>query len=139
MAFENYQTWSWAIYALSALLVMLVTFRITRNWNTGVKAFLRVTILVLMAVPWYVDGTQGVMAPAFTISVFEGLTSGGNQWMRAGLPLLSVLVISYFVLVIGLWISRKKETDSTESDEEKKDNISPQSAAEKKQRMEPGL
>jgi hypothetical protein len=122
MTFENYQTWSWAIYALSALVVMLVTLRITRNWHVSIKGFLRVTVFVLMAVPWYVEGTMGPLAPALTVSVFEGVTLGGDSWTRAGYPLLAALGLGYLVALIGLWISsrfgsRDDETDEEESSE----------------------
>lgn len=139
MAFENYQTWSWAVYALSAVLVMLVTLRMTRNWYTGVKAFLRVTLLITMAVPWYVSGTQGTMAPAFAIAAFEGLTLEGNQWMRAGLPLMAALTLGYFIMVIGLWIARSQQAkrgadDST--DQPGQNSTEPHPA---KERTEPGI
>ena len=119
MTFENYQTWIWAIYALSALVVMLVTLRMTRNWHSGVKGFLRVTVLVLMAMPWYVQqDATGPLAPAITVAVFEGVTLGGDGWKRAGLPLIAVLSLGYLLWLAGWWVSRRLSVEKEDKQRE---------------------
>lgn len=124
MTFENYQTWIWALYALSALVVLLVTFRITRSWHGSVKGFLRVTALVLMATPWYVQSdSMGQVAPAITIAVFEAVTSGVDNWKRAGIPLVTVLGLSYLLWLMLWWISSR--FGSNKDDEDQQDSEHP--------------
>lgn len=123
MTFENYQTWIWATYVLSALVVMLVTFRMTRNWHGSVKGFLRVTALVLMATPWYVQpDAMGPLAPAITIAVFEGVTLGGDNWKRAGMPLIAVLTLGYLLWLSGWWISRRFSSEKEDEEQQEPHN-----------------
>ncbi|WP_417598483.1 hypothetical protein [Oceanospirillum sp.] len=119
MAFESYQFLSWSIYLLSALAVMIVTLRITRSWPLTLRGFIVTTATVLFAVPWYVQGTGGPLAPAVIITFFE--TFGGVEgatWMRAGLPLLGGLAVGYLVLALFLWLkSRQGESGAASSGE----------------------
>lgn len=114
MAFENYQIWSWIIYLLSALVVMLVTLRITRSWPLTLKGFVVVTAGVFFLMPWYVQGSAGPMAPAVIVTFFETFGGeAGGSWMRAGLPLLAALAVGYLALALWLRVkSQQVESDS---------------------------
>lgn len=119
MAFENYQFMSWIIYLLSALGVLLVTLRITRRWPRALRGFVMTTATVLFMLPWYIHDASGIMAPAVIITFFESFGGvEGTNWMRAGVPLLAGLLVGYLVLLIYLWLSRKAELKTPESDSE---------------------
>lgn len=115
MAFENYQIWSWTIYLLSALVVMLVTLRLIRRWPLTLRGFVMTTAAALFIVPWYVAGSAGPMAPAVIITFFEFIAGDSEgAWMRAGLPLIGGLALGYLLLALFLWW-RAREIPADES------------------------
>lgn len=118
MAFENYQIWSWIIYLLSALVVMLVTLRITRRWRVTLRGFVVTTATVLFVMPWYGQGSGGPMAPAVIITFFEAFDGkNGQSWMRAGLPLLGALAVGYLLLALYLGFVRSRNQAAAEAAE----------------------
>ncbi|WP_028305143.1 hypothetical protein [Oceanospirillum maris] len=111
MAYENYQVWSWVIYLLSALVVMLVTLRMTHSWPVTLKGFVITSATVLFMVPWYVQGNAGPMAPAVIITFFEALGSDQEtSWLRAGLPLMAAMAVGYLLFALVLWFKRSQQS-----------------------------
>lgn len=114
MAFENYQVWSWMTYLLSALVVMIVTLRITRSWPVTLRGFIVTTATALFAVPWYIQGDSGPMAPAVIVTFFEALSAEPtSSWMRAGIPLMGALALCYFLLALFLWFKNRAMVETT--------------------------
>lgn len=111
MTFENYQFWSWSFYALATAIVLGITLRVTLSWPLLLRSWLRVTTLVLMVVPWYVQGDTGPMAPAIIISFFEALTIEASSWLRAGKPILLVMAGGY-ALTVAYWFWAKNKVES---------------------------
>jgi len=117
MAYENYQVWSWVIYLLSALVVMLVTLRITHSWPVTLKGFVITSATVLFMVPWYIQGNTGPMAPAVIITFFEALASDQEtSWLRAGLPLMVAMAVGYLLLALVLWFKRNQQATVKSAD-----------------------
>ncbi|OPX54439.1 hypothetical protein SAMN02745127_02751 [Oceanospirillum multiglobuliferum] len=114
MTFEDYQVWGWSFYALAAIIVLGVTLRITLSWPLFLRSWLRVTAFVIMAVPWYVQGNAGPMAPAIIISFFEALTLDLESWARAGKPLLLAMAGGYVLMLLYWFYARKQVQEDAE-------------------------
>jgi hypothetical protein len=129
---ENY-LWGMVAYYLGAALLMLCCWRFTRwiGWQ-----WLRYGLLLLMAVlllmPFTAYPDMDFFAPAWFVSLFEGLTKATEQGaLRAGVPLLIgciVAVALYFMVISGKLIylrnsSRGKldKPDTAEINEVKSD------------------
>lgn len=119
MTFEDYQVWGWGFYALASLVVLGITFRMTASWPLLLRNGLRMTAVIVMSVPWYVQGDTGPMAPAIIISLFEALTIELNAWARAGKPLLLALLVGYILTLLHWRYVKKRDNAQTEPNPER--------------------
>jgi len=129
--------WGLVSYYLGAGLVLLFCWHF-RQW-IGWRYF-RNLILVLLSVvllmPFSAYPDMNYLAPAWFVSIFEGLTEATEAgYLRAGVPLIVatlVAVVVYIMVEIGLLYRRRKsagEPSGSKSpearDEEPQGNIRP--------------
>lgn len=109
---ENY-LWGMVAYYLGAALVLLCCWRFARwiAWQ-----WLRYGLLVLMAVlllmPFTAYPDMDFFAPAWFVSLFEGLTKATEQGaLRAGVPLLvaEIVALVVYIIVATVLIIRKRK------------------------------
>lgn len=92
---------AWLGYALASLLLIFLSWRMSRNWRPAALGRLfRVWLAVLLITPAYVEEGVNALAPAWVVTLF--ITAGeGLQAARPGyLPLVSALGLAT-ALVIG--------------------------------------
>lgn len=109
---ENY-LWGMVAYYFGAALVLFCCWRFTRwiGWQ-----WLRFGLLVLMAVlllmPFTAYPDMDFFAPAWFVSLFEGLTKATEQGaLRAGVPLLvaEIVALVVYITVATVLIIRKRK------------------------------
>ncbi len=103
---QNEYLMAWGAYLLGGLMCFYCWWMITAKISPMViRLLLRTVVAVLLFMPWYVDGTAGYLAPAVVAMSIEGLFVSGADFSRAGLPLMSTLIIACLVTTVisGVW------------------------------------
>ena len=78
---------------LAATGLLFVFLRMTSGLGlVALRRALRVSMAVLLFMPWYSYADQDYLAPAFLIAAFEALVRGSELWTRAGIPLLASML-----------------------------------------------
>ena len=75
-----------ALYALASVLLIIVGWRVTRNWRPVVLGrLLRVWLAVLLMTPAYVEAGINAVAPAWVVTLFiaagDGLEAARIGWL----------------------------------------------------------
>lgn len=113
---ENY-LWGWVVYAVGALFLMFVLWVTLRRFPWA--AFRHVLLIITSAflftpITAYQDDKH--LAPAFFVSLYEGVFLGGDTSFQRGLaPILAVVVgllVLYTLLRIMIFWWRKKHRHS---------------------------
>lgn len=104
---EEYLT-AWGVYILAASGLFSAFWQMTRTlpW-LFLKRVMRVSVMVVLFMPWFSYSEQDYLAPAYLITAFEALALGSELWVRAGVPLLFALS-SAFVLTTIFSVALKK-------------------------------
>lgn len=99
---------AWGVYLLAASGLFFAFWQMTRSlpW-LFLKRVIRVSVMVVLFMPWFSYSEQDYLAPAYLITAFEALAQGSELWVRAGVPLLSALSFA-FVLTIIFSVALKK-------------------------------
>jgi hypothetical protein len=100
---------AWGVYFLAASGLFFAFWQMTRTlpW-LFLKRVIRVSVMVVLFMPWFSYSEQDYLAPAYLIAAFEVLAQGSDKWSRAGVPMLSALSLA-FVLTIIFSIAGKKQ------------------------------
>ena len=110
---ETEYLWAWVAYFSGSMIAFAVFWWWTRAiaWS-GLRRLLRLSLLVVIALPWAVQGHDQFMAPAWLVAGAETLLNGPQAFWRAGLALLLALaltaVISLCIDVIVWWRGRAR-------------------------------
>jgi hypothetical protein len=88
----------WVIYGISAFGMLLGIANIFKSRSSGLRNILVCSCLGLLVIVWPVSADTDVLAPAFMVALFDGLTQGPQAALRAGTPLL---LGSLFIILIG--------------------------------------
>ena len=95
--FEYYQT-AWIVYLVSAVALLFVWFRLTKNMQPGDrKQYTRLIPAILLFTPAV---NQQALAPAFIVTVAELLTDGVRSAMMGIVPLLVALLLGAIGLAV---------------------------------------
>jgi|GEM_PF-829027 len=93
MASAGGYTLAWLLYLLGAAGCLWVVWFWTRRLQPMVwRHLLRLISATLILTPFTADPEQSYLAPAWIISVLEGIFEGVETMGRAGVPLLLALV-----------------------------------------------
>ena len=118
---ENY-LWGWVAYAAGALCLLFCLWLLVRK--IGIAA-IRHIILLLATVALFTPVTayrdDPHLAPAFFVSLYEGLLASGDDmgFQRGLAPIMAIGVISMlFYLISRLIISRIRKSGSKAAAEE---------------------
>ena len=79
---------AWLIYLGGALLMVLLAWWLTRRWPALVNTPLLFMLLALLVTPWAVAPEVSSQAPAWVVSLFDGLIRDEESFRRAGIPLV---------------------------------------------------
>ena len=118
---ENY-LWGWVAYSAGALCLLFCLWLLVRK--IGIAA-IRHIILLLATVALFTPVTayrdDPHLAPAFFVSLYEGLLASGDDmgFQRGLAPIMAIGVIStMFYLISRLIISRIRKSSNTAAPEE---------------------
>ncbi|KZY34178.1 hypothetical protein A3754_02610 [Alcanivorax sp. HI0083] len=89
--------------------VLFVWWWLTRPLSRWGKVPLRTLLTALLLTPWSVSPQHDEWAPAWVVSLFDGLAQEDVSLWRAGGPLLAMLVVALVVAVFELWRQRRKQ------------------------------
>lgn len=94
----------WGAYACGALLLFLVWWQIVKILpGRGVRDVARSMMVVALAVPVTVPLHPGMLAPAWTVALSEGLLQEHGNPLPAVVLLLAAGVLASFVLLLWRW------------------------------------
>ena len=130
---ENY-LWGLVAYYLGAVLVLFCCWYFRRwiGWRP-VRHLLLVLISVVLLLPFNAYPDMDYLAPAWFISLFEGITKSTDEgYLRAGVPLIVACLVGIICYATGstIWFfqNRKKgsekrmSTDPLEENESREEN-----------------
>lgn len=93
---------AWVVYTLASLLLIVLGWRLTRNWRPVVLGRLaRVWLAVLLMTPAYVEAGVNAVAPAWVVTLFIGAGEGLQAARIGWLPLVSALALASAVILAG--------------------------------------
>ena len=72
------------------------------------RRVMRVSVAVMLFMPWFSYDGQDYLAPAFLIAAFETLVQGSELWARAGMPLVVVLLTAMSMTILFSVIFKKR-------------------------------
>ncbi|OED49958.1 hypothetical protein ACH42_01535 [Endozoicomonas sp. (ex Bugula neritina AB1)] len=124
----------WAIYLLGGTGCLLGLWLIVRQWHPRIKRFVIMLFAVLIYLPGITRPDMDFMAPAFLISLFDGLTYGPEGMVRAGQTL--VMIAGSASLIAALLPIGKQASKKTKRQNSDKGSDTP-SVHGKPQRKEP--
>ena len=115
---ENY-FWGWVVYATGVSLMLLVVWYWMRN--LGVAAIRHIVLLLLAVIfltPVSAYPDNPFLAPAFFVSLFEGLFVEDGGYQRGFAPLLAVacgvLLLYGLVRTLRWWLQRRNKRPAVE-------------------------
>ncbi len=105
---ENY-FWGMLAYYLAAAGLLVCCWHFTRfiGWR-HVRNLLLLFIATLILMPAPVDPDLTYLAPAWFVSVFEGITGEPDGFARAGRPILIIYLFAAVVYLVGAILWRKR-------------------------------
>nr|WP_237440552.1 hypothetical protein [Alcanivorax sp. DP30] len=71
---------------------------------------MRIVLTALLITPWSVSPEHDEWAPAWVVSLFDGLAQEDISLWRAGGPLVAMLLVAMVVAVLEVWRQRRKQT-----------------------------
>ena len=101
--------WGWLAYLLGCAAVLFVWWWLTRPLALWAKVPLRILLTALLLTPWSVSPQHDEWAPAWVVTLFDGLAQEDVSLWRAGGPLLAMLVVALIVAALELWRQRRKQ------------------------------
>ena len=97
----------WVIYLLGGSGCLLGVWLVVKNWPARIRRFLMAFLAVLIYLPGLTQADMSFMAPAFLISLFDGLTYGPDAMLRAG-KVLAVTAGVASLVAVALPVRKKK-------------------------------
>ena len=108
---------AWIAYWVASLILMGISWYLTRNWRPLVLArILRVWLMVILLTPAYVDLGSTVLAPAWVVTLFVAASDGIADASHGYLPLLAALLVGTSVIIVGAsvqWRQARQRVDAS--------------------------
>ena len=101
--------WGWFAYLVGTGGVLFVWWWLTRSLGVWGKVPLRIVLTALLVTPWSVSPEHDEWAPAWVVTLFDGLAQEDISLWRAGGPLLAMLVVALIVAMFEVWRQRRKQ------------------------------
>ena len=98
---------AWLVYLGGALLMVLLGWWLTRRWAPLVNTPLVLMLAALLVMPWTVAPEVSSQAPAWVVSLFDGLIRDDENFRRAGIP-LAMVVVGAAIVGVGLGLARRR-------------------------------
>ena len=108
MTTNSYIT-AWLIYLFAAGVISFAAWRMTRLWPVVAQYLLRVVLLTLLFTPYYSDPQQHKFAPAILVCLFELVFGDSATGLKAGVPLLVLLIVSIVAVLFHVLSRRPKK------------------------------
>ncbi|MGB0360606.1 MAG: hypothetical protein ACPGEF_04255 [Endozoicomonas sp.] len=127
---EAQYIWGWISYLAGATGCLISLWFIVRTWYPRLRRTIMFVAMALVYTPWYVNPEEGFLAPAFVISLYDGLSLGVPAMWRSGqVAVIAVIIMAVIALFLPI-----KEVDSIVSKKPKTNKPDSQ-----KQRTEPSI
>lgn len=101
---------AWAVYAIAALLLLVVSFKATGWLWRWLREPIRLVVAVLLVTPALVDAEHGLYAPAIAVTVLDLVFKVGNSAWSAVANLAAagtIGVVLYLIFVLFRWLYRR--------------------------------
>ncbi|MBH3328334.1 MFS transporter [Pseudomonas oryzihabitans] len=101
---------AWAVYAIAALLLLVVSFKATGWLWRWLREPIRLVVAVLLVTPALVDAEHGLYAPAIAVTVLDLVFKVGNSAWSAVANLAAagtIGVVLYLIFVLCRWLYRR--------------------------------
>ena len=112
----------WAIYLLGGTGCMLGLWLIARHWHPRIKRFVMVLFAVLVYLPGITRVDMVFLAPAFLITLFDGLTYGPEAMIRTGKAIALIAGVASVIallLPVGKQASKSKKQKKSDPTSDK--------------------
>lgn len=107
MSSESYLI-AWAWYLGASIALIWCVWRVSRRFPLMVRQPVRALLAAVMLVPWTVQEGHEAMAPAWLVLLFDAVMQDDSGAMRAGKPLLAVLLLALFIALANGWLRRRR-------------------------------
>lgn len=106
MSAETYLT-AWLVYLAGLIGFLCLGWYLSRSFPDWCRGPVRAMVAALLLMPWPVMTGDGELAPAWVVTLFDGLIQEGISAGRAGWPLLLVVVLAGLAAVAEYWRGRQ--------------------------------
>ena len=107
MSAESYLL-GWAVYLAALIGFLALGWYTSRNWPYGLRHPVRALVAVVLLLPWTVSPEGQQWAPAWIVTLFDGLIQPDARAGRAGWPLLGVVLVVTLAAGVEQWYRRRK-------------------------------
>ena len=98
--------WGWITYLVGATGCLFSLWFIVRRWHPRIHRMLMLISAALVYIPWPVKTGEPFLAPAFLVSLYDGLGLGVDTMWRSG---QIALIAAVAACVIGLLLPVRKK------------------------------
>ena len=101
---------AWAVYAIAALLLLVVSFKATGWLWRWLREPIRLVVAVLLVTPALVDAEHGLYAPAIAVTLLDLVFKVGNSAWSAVANLAAagtIGLVLYLIFVLCRWLYRR--------------------------------
>ena len=92
MSAESYLL-GWLVYLAALTGFLALGWYLSRRWPRWLRHPVRALVAALLLVPWPVSSGEPSWAPAWIVTLFDGLMQPDVPAARAGIPLLVVILV----------------------------------------------
>ena len=108
MGFDSNYWLIWVFYIMASTIFYGFVWRLTQPYIVKWSIYsLRAITAAIIFTPWPANIQGDTLAPALMVLVLDSITLGGGAVMRAGVPLLLVIIVSELIAT-GLYWLRKR-------------------------------
>ena len=104
----------WLGYGIAALILWALVCMPLRRLRPLVAVPVLAVLAALMLMPWSVASGSAALAPAWIVSLFDGLIQPDARFSRAGLPLGLAMAVA---LIAGVILGRLMERRRADSEQ----------------------
>lgn len=104
---------AWLVYLAALTGFLVLGWYLSRRWPIWLRHPARALVAALLLLPWSVSRGADQWAPAWIVTIFDGLMQPEVPVARAGLPLLLALAAAVAVAIVEqCWRQRQRRSVS---------------------------
>lgn len=107
MSAESYLL-GWLVYLAALIGFLALGWYTSRHWPYWLQHPARALVAALLLLPWTLSPEGEKWAPAWIVTLFDGLIQPDGRMARAGWPLLWVVLAVTLAAGLEQWYRRRK-------------------------------